>query len=1002
VPHPDIVFIYGKHTETLEAQWTEWLTVATNKTLMIATPTWMEKLRLNAAIHEFVLATTEMYQRYPFLPDLTEKNSEIEWILSISQLMRFHKIVAANPGLEDYTEGSVYKGKIQVIDTNAAAETTVPPIWLIQQYFVPPKAARAREIRQTLEKNVACPLIDKIVLLNEKSYDLPESPKIQQVTNQKRLTYKDILVYVKNHVPKDTIVVFSNSDIYMDSTLRALYAVDLNKKFLALLRYETAEDPKVEPKLFGPRPDSQDTWILWSTSIDFEPSDEDFGFNFGVSGCDNTITLSMLRKRFVVSNPALSIRTYHVHASNIRTYEPANVLDKPMFLYVEPTGIQEYFPQTDLKQFEDKKWLRPQYKSFPRTIKYVDKPTADTICNMMRRDSHYTYSTDSSNTFNQGLGEHDNKLYTFTGTKFTIPTGVVCDFDNLYIGDHHAWKDEWSKVPLTVLTNTVHIPEMLALHFTLPMINSAAKWFLHYLPSALEVRKHVKSKPEFIIPVHPDTQRVLNMLKWPETDGEVTIIPFMNDCQFVSEKVHALTPFSFHDVPQEHIELLRSMLPPREERERPVAVLVAERKKETLATRDWCEQVVKNIFHRRDRGNWEVTIIDADMPTEQRLKILMSADLLIAQSECEWDALEWVWMMKPNATVVEMMPDTKPRGDHIHIANAANLNYVLLGVKREPLPYQCQHALEDIEKIINEHLFSEALKAQVPNTHLPLIILPSGKALQGIHDHSGDTFREMVKIWEERKYVRVERREDTPYVWWGGIGEVLLYDRPTLRWWNNPSYKLALYGNVFPEKPGPRDSTWSFWGRSPRAIESMVATNKHLTKYEDRQNPSIFLGRIENGVQNERRTKHDWSKAVTFFSMPVDSTGGPYKFTQPQYLEKLSQSRFGLCLPGYGPKCNREIEYFAMGTVPIVTPGVDMKHYQLPPQEGVHYFTASSPEEVKALVSKTTPEKWTEMSIAGRAWWRRYASAEGLFRFTWGIINHAADMIKVQDVMDKR
>ena len=292
-----------------------------------------------------------------------------------------------------------------------------------------------------------------------------------------------------------------------------------------------------------------------------------------------------------------------------------------------------------------------------------------------------------------------------------------------------------------------------------------------------------------------------------------------------------------------------------------------------------------------------------------------------------------------------------------------------------------------MEKVMNQQLFAENLKAQVQKASLPLVTLPTGSALTGIYTHTGDTFREMVSIWESRNYCNVERREDTQHVWWQGVGNVLLYDRPTLRWFNNPSYNLALFGNSAPEKPSKNDRLWSFWPRSPKAVESIVATNEPLTEYDDRKIPSIFLGRIENGVQKEKRQTHDWSTTIHTFNMPVDSTGGPYKYNQEQYLKMLCQSRFGVCLPGYGPKCNREIEYFAMGTVPIVTPGVDMTFYAGKPKEGVHYFTAQTPEEITKIVNETSPDKWAEMSIAGRAWWRRYASAEGLFRLTWGIVN---------------
>lgn len=997
---PDIVFLHTPPTPELTAKWKSWLLTATNASFIIATPKWLEALRLNAAVIPSLLATTEIYQRYPFLPDLKDTDPKSQWLLTIAQLMRFHQLVTPLP-LTDNAESKIFTGKITLIDHAASSDSLVPSVWLIQQYFVPSKAKREREIRLALEKNLACPTVDKIVLLNEKIYlDLPASSKLEQVNIGKRLTYYDMLSYIKVSVPKDTIVVFSNSDIYVDDSLRQLYSIDLNKKFLALLRYDVQENPAEEPVLFGPRADSQDTWILWSSSLDFEITPNDFGFNFGVPGCDNALTLAMLQKKFIVSNPALSIKTYHLHNSNIRNYIVSDVLDKPVFLYAEPTGIQEYNIVKDVKKYRLPSWPKSTpSRTFQRPIKYVDRITAETICKMMPRNQeqeHYNFSVDSANTFNKAYAPEDNILYKFTNptnTVFTMPAGVLCDFDNIFIGEHPKWKDEWSKAPLTILTNTVHVPSLAAVHLPQHLSNSASQWFLHYLPSVLKIHLHTGENPEFIASVHPDTQRALKLLQMP-TKEPITMIPYLPDCQYVSEQVYALTPPSFPEVPAENIDLLRNLLPTQEPNANPVAVICAELHDGALMSTEFCNELIKSIFHRKDRGMWTTQIIDTNTPTETRLQALMKADLVIAQSQSAWDALDWSWLMKSNSTVVEAMPDIAPRGEHIHIAGAANLNYVLLGVKREPLPYQRLHMLEDMEKIMNQHLFAANLKAQVPKNHLPIVTLPVGKALTGIHSHAGDTFREMVEIWESRDYCTVERREDTPYVWWQGVGNVLLYDRPTMRWFtasapaaSNPSYNLALFGNCFPEKPTRNDRPWSFWSRSPKAVESIVATNQPLTSYEARAIPSIFLGRIENGIQKERRETQDWSKAIHTFSMPIDSTGGPYKYNQETYLSMLCQSRFGLCLPGYGPKCNREIEYFATGTVPIITPGVDMTFYASKPKEGVHYFSAKTPEDITHIVNNTSAEKWTEMSIAGRAWWRRYASAEGLFRLTWGLVN---------------
>jgi hypothetical protein len=984
-PKPEIVFIYEIKSDEDKQTWYNWVKTATNETLIIASKEALEALRLNVTENESMLATSELAYRYPFLPALKDSDPLEQWVAVIATLMRFHRLVGTYPMIN-----TTFQGIIKTIGPSSNADDVVPPIYLIQQYFEPKNApSRVREIKQVLEKNIACDYIDKIILLNEVHFkSISASPKVEQVVIGKRLRYYDVLKYVKEKLTQEVYVVFANSDIYLDNTICALYSIDMTKKFLALLRYEDDGSAK-EPKLFGPRPDSQDTWILNSTSLDFEPTESDFGFPFGISGCDNAISLEMFKKRFVVANPCLTIKTYHVHNSNIRTYNKIDVIDKPFFLYLDPTAIQEYALVNDISKHRVSDWSQPKRRPFARPIKYVDQNTAATICNMMSRESNYDFGVDSANTYNAGLHDEDARLYKFEGDVFTMPSGVVCTRKELYVGTHPTWKDEWMKANLTVLTNTVHVPELCAVYFPPPLTNSAAKWVLHYLPYVLQVRKHLpqESKPEFIFPNHPDTQRFLQCIKWPEK-GEVKMVPYMDDSQLFSQTVYSLTPTANQDVTAENVEILRSLIPPQaqEPNETPVVVIAVDRKDDSIFTRPWAAEVVSNLF---SRGSWTTHIVDADMKTEQRMNLLMRADILIAASTCEWEALDWSWLLQKGKTVMELMQDTKPRGDHIHLAGAANLNYILLGVKREPVPYQRQHALEDINKALKAHVFTESLKAEVPKDKLPTIVLPIDPT------HAGDTFREMVTIWESRNYVKVERRKDTPFVWWGPIGDTLLYDRPTMKWLqeSQPSYKLALYGNSFPENPKAVDCLWSFWPRSPKALEK--ASLEQAKSYNDRTTKSIFLGRIENGVQRERRTAQDWSNSVSLFHMPIDSSGGPYKYTQEEYLKEISNARFGLCLPGFGPKCNREIEYFALGTVLIVTPGVDITRYAVPPTKGTHYFFAETPEQVQKIVNDTSPERWMEMSIACRSWWRRNASAEGMFRLTWGLINSAKTQLNL-------
>jgi len=516
-------------------------------------------------------------------------------------------------------------------------------------------------------------------------------------------------------------------------------------------------------------------------------------------------------------------------------------------------------------------------------------------------------------------------------------------------------------------------------------MTSLSTWVLEYLPRVLRLRRILhdagEQVPEFGVPSQPDLGAFLQDCIWPSSDP-MAALPMLEDVQYYADHVWAVPPSDTPTpVTKEDVALLRSLLPSVERESKPVTVICVSDDPSVVLSREWADSVAEHILSK-----WTVKIV---LPTDsvvRRREAFQSATWIIGSG----DALDWIWMASAGTTVLEFMEAGTPEGSHIHLAGAADLRCIIATHVRDSLPNLRQAALLDVGKAVKAFGFKELLDVvrSPVKTAIPTVILPTGKALNGFFSHSGDTFREMAKIWAERGYCNIELSEETPYCWWGGIGEILLYDRPTVRWWNDSvPYQMALFGNCEPiDKARIRQSVWSFWPRSPRAIEAAVDAHKVLRTWEDRSIKSLFLGKIENGDQLAARSTADWSKCVDLFSMPKDSTGAPYPFTQEEYLDKLCQARFGLCLPGFGKKCNREIEYFACGTVPIVTPDVDMTHYLVPPKAGVHYFIAKTPEDVKRIVAGTTKETWRMMSVKGREWWRSYASAEGMFRLTFARI----------------
>jgi hypothetical protein len=143
----------------------------------------------------------------------------------------------------------------------------------------------------------------------------------------------------------------------------------------------------------------------------------------------------------------------------------------------------------------------------------------------------------------------------------------------------------------------------------------------------------------------------------------------------------------------------------------------------------------------------------------------------------------------------------------------------------------------------------------------------------------------------------------------------------------------------------------------------------------------VFYGRIENEKQGEWRNTEKWEKYCSKFSMQTGTE--PYKLNPKEYLEALGNAKYGLCLRGFGPKCNREIELLALGTVPIITMDVDISNYDEPLVDGVHVIKVVDGEDaVEQIVNGISEAKWQEISEAGYQWWKRNCSVEGSFKKT--------------------
>jgi hypothetical protein len=193
-------------------------------------------------------------------------------------------------------------------------------ITIFVPYYLSEDYSRQIEIDLCLKNNISLNEIDKIFLIIDDGTIPPIShPKLTIINIDNRPTYKDWIDLTVKYAKND-ISVLANSDIYFDSSITKLKKIfDGNKKsFVAISRYEIHDDTLVLHK--NPQW-SQDVWCIdgeMSNCIDKKY----LNIPMGIPRCDNKIAYIFSINGYAIVNPCNFIRTFHVHKSQIRSYNP--------------------------------------------------------------------------------------------------------------------------------------------------------------------------------------------------------------------------------------------------------------------------------------------------------------------------------------------------------------------------------------------------------------------------------------------------------------------------------------------------------------------------------------------------------------------------------------------------------------------------------------------------------------------------------------------------------
>ncbi len=537
--------------------------------------------------------------------------------------------------------------------------SSLPQIWLLTQYFVHPMTKRAKEIRQCLKTNMACPYLDKIVLLNETDLKYEwsgakGSEKVVQEIIRTRLTYRDLLKYTYDKVPPNTIVIYANADIYCNDTLRHLYSVSLTDKLFALLRWDEQESAE-DLKIFGPRPDSQDAWICLSDSVKSRDWKWDtFSYKLGTAGCDNRFTGDMFGMRFAVSNPCQTIQTIHVHRTAIRNYNPTDIVPARMYMYVHPCAFVE---MDQVEGTGSTLSLSPRqttvaFKGLPKKL--------ETFCVMLARENRFKWNHAGPTTTSLS----PLKVYKWSDA-FVTNAGVVYDYNKIYLKSDEYVQKVGRDLGISFISPCDRTEAMLGIPCpTVKQMTNIDLYCLHYLSYAIQIYGQVEFKPSLF--VIPQTVSVLQAFVLKKgIVGSIPAIPWTPTSVAYAKEVVGLMP-DVLELSVNEIQALRSAWSEWTEVQEPKCVVLVDE----ILTPEFIESVVKPLLPT----DWSVEQVLRTTYGLEGFRSLRGASLVVLynlpKQEEHWAKL---WAVPKGCRVLEFQNELKVEGGCQQLCGAAEL-----------------------------------------------------------------------------------------------------------------------------------------------------------------------------------------------------------------------------------------------------------------------------------------------------------------------------------------
>jgi hypothetical protein len=583
---------------------------------------------------------------------------DVPWNKSVDDAVAICSIILRQNRIINLCDELIHsERKVLMNKMNISINSTRNPeeCWIFTQFFKHISNRRYKEIKECLINNCKCPFITKIVLLNEKDYsnewaNIPGSSKIHQIITGKRITYWDFLSSVREIAPNNCFVILANADIYFDHTLKELWKVNMTDKMFGLLRWDVQEDRDDPPKIFGPRSDSQDSWIMLAKSIKDRTFDKNtFEYELGKPGCDNKFTSDMIRMKMLIANPALSIKSYHIHISNMRNYTKADYIKTDIYAVVDPSRIldMKHTPVPDVKPL----YLNNEDVEFE--VKSSSVSNSISYCTLLEKHGRFKWEASVENYYFDRV-----PIYTWS-QGFVTPNGLVSDFKNIYTGKDTVNYNYWPNANVNLFSPVKRTECMFAIPFyDTSIFENFNTYLLYYLS---RVTRLLKDYPDtsFWIP-HDFSNNMGNFIWNTEYNG----VEFDNKSVVYANKVIGYLPGP-HEISVEDICGLRELYPAWQSKPTKKQCVVIT---DSILDNKFID-AFGTILKETLADNWNIIVSKNNNIVEDNIS--GSSMCVFIGGEGIINKWSHLWMLPKDCCIVEFQYDTNVDGEFQHMAHVS-------------------------------------------------------------------------------------------------------------------------------------------------------------------------------------------------------------------------------------------------------------------------------------------------------------------------------------------